>query len=193
MKLLGIQFRKPNLIQALIASAAGLVVLLWPRKTTKLDYIDNATRDRWYGPIQYVPAPTADNAEGIRITNDFEAKNIVRKHFPLIGVAAVHRLAAPALEKALTEIQRKGWAHKIKTFEGAYYPRFVRNRTYLSSHAYGTSVDINARDNPQGGKPTPDQQDIAPIFEKHGFYWGNRFSNPDPHHLEYVIRPPGIA
>lgn len=193
MKIFGIQLKKPNRLQALVASGAGLLVLLWPRKTTKLDYIDTSTRDRWYGPIRYVPAPTADNAEGIHITNDFQAQNIVRKDFPIIRMAAVHRLAAPHLERALRDIEAKGWAGKIRSFEGGFYPRFVRNsRSNLSSHSYGTSIDINAGTNPQGGSPTQDQADIAPIFERNGFYWGNRFSYPDPMHFEFVLKPPGV-
>ncbi len=194
MKLFGIQLKKPNRIQALVASGAGLLVLLWPRKTTKLDYIDTGTRDRWYGPIRYVPAPIPGNPEGIQITNDFQAQNIVRKDFPIIKLASIHRLAAPSLERALREIQAKGWADKIRSFEGGFYPRFVRNsRTNLSSHSYGTSIDINAGTNPQGGAPTRDQADIAPIFERNGWYWGNRFSYPDPMHFEYVGKPPGVS
>lgn len=194
MKLFGMQLKKPNRLQALVASGAGLLVLLWPRKTTKLDYIDTGTRDRWYGPIRYVPAPIPGNPEGIQITNDFASKNIIRKEFPLIGMASIHRLAAPSLEKALREIKAKGWADKIRSFEGGYYPRFVRNsRSNLSSHSYGTSIDINAGTNPQYGKPTLNQEDIAPIFERNGWYWGNRFSNPDPMHFEYVVKPAEVS
>lgn len=185
--------RLPRGTQALVSGLAALVVLLWPRKTSKLDYINTATRDLYYGPLRFVPAPTPENPEGIRITNDFESRNIIRKTFPLIGFAAIHKSAAPALEAALTEIQRKGMGHLIHSYEGGFYPRFVRNsKTNLSSHSYGTSIDINARENPQGKLGTPDQDKLAAIFEKHGFYYGNRFSNPDPMHMEYVKPPKGV-
>lgn len=180
-----------------LAGGLGFLVAIWPRSARAagpLTYITNAQRDAWYGPITYVPAPVAGNAEGIRITNDFEARNIIRKNFPLIGYAAIHKEAAGPLEAALKEIERKGWGYKVRTFAGGFYPRFVRNsNTSLSSHSYGTSVDINADTMPQGSAPTQDQIDIAPIFEKHGFYWGNKFSYPDPHHLEYVLPPRGYA
>jgi hypothetical protein len=177
-----------------VAGAAGLIVLIWPRKTSKLDYITPTIRDSWYGPIRYIPSPTIDNPEGITITNDFKARNIVTKEFPIIGVASIHRLAAPSLEKALREIKAKGWADKIRSFEGGYYPRYVRgSTTNLSSHSYGTSIDINAGTNPQGGRPTPNQTDIASIFERNGWYWGNRFSFPDPMHFEFVGKPKGVA
>jgi hypothetical protein len=178
-----------------LAAAAGALVFLWPRKTTKLDYINTATRDRWYGPIQFIPYPVAGNKEGIRITNDFEARNIVREDFPLIGRAGVHRLAAPSLHAALEEIARRGWGYKIRSFAGGFYPRFVRNSTTnLSSHSYGTSIDINADENPQGSPPTQDQLDIAPIFERHGWYFGDKFKpTRDPMHFEFVLPPAGVA
>lgn len=194
MKVFGIQLKRPNRLQTLVASAAGLLVLIWPRKTTKLDYITPTIRDHWYGPIRYVPAPTPYNAEGVTITNDFKAQNIVTREFPIIGLASIHRLAAPSLEKALREIKAKGWAHKIRSFEGGFYPRYVRgSTTNLSSHSYGTSIDVNAGTNPQGGASTPDQDDIAPIFERNGWYWGKRFSFTDPMHFEFVGKPKGVA
>lgn len=179
-----------------IAGGLSFLVAIWPRsaKAANLSYITNAQRDSWYGPIKYVAAPIAGNPEGIRITNDFEARNIVRENFPLIGFAAIHREAAGPLRAALEEIERKGWGYKIRSYAGGFYPRFVRNSTTsLSSHSYGTSVDINADEMPQGSAPTKDQLDIAPIFEKHGFYFGGKFSYPDPHHFEYVLPPKGIV
>ena len=179
----------------IFGAAVGTLVLFWPRKTApiKLDYINTSTRDRWYGPIQFVPNPVPGNPEGIRITNDFEARNIVRKRFPLIGYAAIHKLAAPSLEAALSEIQDSGLGDRVRTFAGGYYPRFVRkSTTNLSSHSYGTSIDINAGENPQGSPPTAEQAELAPIFAKHGWYWGENFSpTRDPMHFEYVLQPLG--
>ena len=37
-----------------------------------------------------------------------------------------------------------------------------------------------------GGTPTADQRLLVPYFEREGFWWGNNFSFPDPHHFEYV-------
>jgi hypothetical protein len=178
-----------------VAGAAGLATLLFSRKTVpaKLDYITNNQRADWFGPITFISAPTDNNPEGIRIINDFENRNIIRKTFPIIGIASIHKEVAPSLEEALKEIERKGWSNKIKTFEGGYYPRFVRNsRINLSSHSYGTAVDINAASNPQGNNALPDQYDIDSVMKKHGWYWGINFPTVDPHHWEYVIKPKGI-
>lgn len=178
-----------------IAGGLGFLVAIWPRSAkAATSYITNEQRDQWYGPIRFVPAPTSGNPEGISITNDFEPKNIVRKNFPLIGYAAIHKEAAGPLEAALNEIERKGWAHKIQSFEGGYYPRFVRNsNTSLSAHSYGTAVDINAGRLPQGSRADQDQLDIADVFKRHGFYHGDNFSYPDPHHFEYVLPPKGYT
>ena len=171
----------------------GLVVLIMPRRTSALSYIDSSIRDNWYGPIRYIKAPTPDNAEGIIITNDF-SKNIVRHTFPILGAIYLHREAVPSLSKIMQEIERKGWASKVKKFDGSYVPRFVRgSHSTLSSHAYGTSIDINARDNPQGSEPTEDQKLLAPIFEKNGWYWGDRFSKRDPMHFEFIMKPKTIS
>lgn len=152
-----------------------------------LSYISNAERDARFGPLRFVPAPTASNPEAIRITNDFPSR-IVRWDFPLIGPASVHELAAPSLHAALAEIEARGMGHLVRQFSGGYYPRLVRNSTTsLSSHAYGTAIDVNADENPQGSPPTADQTQLAPIFEKHGWYWGDKFRpKRDPMHFDFV-------
>lgn len=183
-----------KILSGVIAAGTGLVVLLWPRRTSKLDYINTQQRQNWYGPITFLAAPTPDNPEGIQIVNDFERQNIVREFFPLIGRAAIHRLAAPSLRQALLEIEKAGLGKYVKTYAGGYYPRFVRgSSTNLSSHSYGTSVDINAGENPQGSQGTAEQARLAPYFEKYGWYWGKNFSKPDPMHFEYVMRPKGAV
>lgn len=170
-----------------VASAFGVVLLLWPRKAkAPTRYITNAERDHIFGPLTYVPAPRDGDPEAIRITNDFPRK-VVRRVMPIIGAVDIHEKVAEPLYRALKAIERAGLASKIESFEGTYVPRFVRgSTTNLSSHSYATSIDVNARKNPRGGQPTADQRLIAPYFEREGFYWGNNFSYPDPHHFEYV-------
>lgn len=172
-----------------LAGAAGLFTLLLSRGRKPLPYLTTAQRDEYYGPIRFVAAPTVNNPEAIRITNDFPSR-VVWRSMPIIGTIQIHEAAAESLDAALREIQRKGWAGKIRSFQGSYVPRFVRGSTKnLSSHSYATSIDVNADENPQGSGPTEDQKLIAPVFEKHGWYWGNRFSKRDPMHFEYVLKP----
>ena len=166
-----------------LAGAAGLFTLLLSRGRKPLPYLTTAQRDEYYGPIRFVAAPTVNNPEAIRITNDFPSR-VVWRSMPIIGTIQIHEAAAESLDAALREIQRKGWAGKIRSFQGSYVPRFVRGSTKnLSSHSYATSIDVNADENPQGSGPTEDQKLIAPVFEKHGWYWGNRFSKRDPMHF----------
>lgn len=158
-----------------------------PEPLAPLTYITAAERDARFGPIRFQPAPTSSNPEAIVITNGFESR-LVSEIFPLIGRARVHPLAAPSLRAALAEIEARGLGSLIRSFNGSYNPRFVRkSQTTLSSHAYGTSIDVNAEDNPQGDPPTDAQRQIAPIFEKWGWYWGDRFRpTRDPMHFEFV-------
>lgn len=189
----GLQFAKAH--RWYVAGAAGLT-LLFTRKQpvdVPLKYISNAIRDQWYGPLRYISAPIPSNPESVIITNDF-AKNIISQTFPIIGYIQIHREAARSLQAALAEIERKGWTKKIKQFNGSWVPRYVRqSQTSLSSHSYGTSIDINADENPRDSPPTEDQALLAPIFEKHGWYWGDRFTRRDPMHFEYVLPPKGIV
>lgn len=155
-----------------------------------LRYPSNAEREARFGPLHYVAAPTASNPEAVRITNDF-ARRIVRRDFPLIGPADVHELAAPSLMAALSDIEAAGLGPLVRQFAGSWVPRFVRkSKTSLSSHSYGTSIDVNAADNPQGSPPTADQARLAPYFERRGWYWGDRFTTTrDPMHFEFVGAP----
>lgn len=160
-----------------------------------LVYPTTAQRDAWFGPLTAVPAPTAGNPEAVRITNDFEARNIIRKAFPLVGTIQIHRAAAPSLEAALTDIVNAGLGGELKRFAGSYVPRFVRgSTTNLSSHSYGTSIDVNDHENPQGSPPTAGQARLAPFFERRGWFWADRYktSKRDPMHFEFIL-PPGMV
>lgn len=57
----------------------------------------------------------------------------------------------------------------------------------ISNHAWGTAIDMKI-----DGELVPRKarhinlglQLLAPIFNRHGWYWGAMFSTPDPHHFE---------
>lgn len=57
----------------------------------------------------------------------------------------------------------------------------------ISNHAWGTAIDMKI-----DGELVPRKarhvnlglQLLAPIFNRHGWYWGATFSTPDPHHFE---------
>lgn len=161
---------------------------VYPNSYRPRDYITSAERDARFGPIKWLPSPTTSNPEAITITNDFE-KRLVRKTYPgLPGspTIRIHELAARPLELVLQDLDNAGELGLIRTFEGVWNPRLVRGGSTLSSHAYGTSIDVNARENPLGGLPTTDQKRLAEFFEARGWYWGDRFSRRDPMHFEWI-------
>ncbi len=103
--------------------------------------------------------------------------------FPSSGRIRFHKKAAPHLQAAIAEIAQKGLIGKIKSYDGAWVPRTVRGSTRYSTHAFGIAIDINSRYHPIGREPLTAEQEgsnveLALIFERHGFYWGGRFTRP---------------
>ena len=78
----------------------------------------------------------------------------------------VHTEAASCFEKAIdylknTYVRVQGNGHDsgvvklsklVKTFNGAYYSRFVTDKTFISHHAFGTAVDCNAFTQPNNNE-----------------------------------------
>lgn len=102
---------------------------------------------------------------------------------------ACHILMAPIFTNVFNEIYAGGLWHLLRTFDGIYNCRVVKGSDNQSTHSWGISVDLNAATNRQGTDGDMDAR-IITIFEKHGFYWGGRFSGRrrDEMHFEYVKR-----
>lgn len=141
-----------------------------------------AERDRIFGPLVVT-------GESGRDTVTFEIDP------PLVVVpwgattVKVHELAAPSLQAVATDLQAAGLLERARPILG-YQPRKVRtvgggNTPQLSAHAYGAAVDVRFRELPQGVQPDELQRDIAPHFERHGWFWGANFSVPDAHHFTF--------
>lgn len=156
-------------------------------------------RQRRFGPLHYEPAPRPDNPEAIRILDGWEADNIVTVTIPqLAGVEGLHkagrvrfhRKAAAQLVALWAAWEKRGLVARVRTWAGAYAPRFIRgSRTVLSNHAFGTAFDINAAWNPLGAQPalpgTPGcLLDLVPVAQEFGFYWGGHFTRRDGMHFE---------
>lgn len=120
------------------------------------------------------------------------AANISSASVPVFGSVRCHRIMLPQLAAALGEVQDRGLASEIRTYDGCYVPRFIdRNpRRGLSMHAFGLAIDINASTNRLGTRGDV-HPDIVAIFEKWGFAWGGRWGRPDPMHFELarIVRP----
>ena len=122
----------------------------------------------------------------------WRANNIKSDGVPILGTVTCHRKLFYQLRRALSEIRNKGLAHHIRVGEyaGCYNSRFVAAipRTRISRHSWGAALDINARSNCLGCKPTMNRQ-VVRIFEKWGFVWGGRFALPDGMHFEWIRFP----
>lgn len=72
--------------------------------------------------------------------------------------------------------------------EGMLCARFVRNSTTsISNHSWGTAIDLTLEGqlDPRGnGTVQKGLAMIAPIFNRHGWFWGAGFSTEDGMHFE---------
>jgi len=162
---------------------------------------NNAARQQLFGPLEFAPAPTASNPERIRITNGWDAANIVRVAIPqLVGVDGAnpdgavhfHRRAAQQLVGLWQAWEQRGLLHLVLSYSGDYAPRFVRGRAndqVLSNHAFGTAFDINYAWNKLGVEPATSGSkgsvyELVPVAHEFGFYWGGHFTRRDGMHFE---------
>lgn len=160
-------------------------------------------RQALFGPLEFVPAPTPDNPEGIRITNGWDKANLVTVKIPSLTAPPIvgaprsssmtfHKKGAEQLLGLWNEWQKLGLSPKVLSYAGAYNPRFVRGKAHeqvLSNHAFGTAFDINAGQNPLGAQPAIAGRsgcvyELVPIAHQFGFYWGGHFSRRDGMHFE---------
>ena len=113
--------------------------------------------------------------------------NIVWSRVPILGGVTCHRLMIPQLRAALGEIERAGLGGKIRhrDFGGCYVPRFIEHNPSrsVSLHTWGIAIDLNVATNGVGTSGDIDRRIVA-SFEKWGFRWGGRWSEPDPMHFE---------
>lgn len=108
---------------------------------------------------------------------------------PVLGAVRCHRNVLPQLYYAMREIEQRGLASLIHSYDGCYVPRFQRlDGDVLSAHAYGIAIDLNASRSPQGTTPAIDSR-VVSIMERWGFAWGGRFEVPDGMHFEFAGFP----
>lgn len=90
---------------------------------------------------------------------------------------------APALVKAFDLIIARGLQASLKSFDGCLNIRPIRGSTTLSTHAYGLAIDINAKGNGLGEKPTIDPA-LVKCFTDAGWSWGGTFHRLDGMHFQ---------
>lgn len=76
---------------------------------------------------------------------------------------------------------------------GGYNPRMIAGTNTPSEHAFGRAIDINWKDNPQGGTQSTIPPDLAhQLATKYGMTWGGDWTGKsyDPMHFE-IAKPQG--
>ena len=160
-----------------------------------------------FGEIKFRPANDPRNPDGIIITNGF-ASNIVSVAVPQLAnltgappnlTTRCHQAVVPQLLGLWSAWEKAGLLSRVKTFGGAFEPRFVRGHSgELSNHAFGAAFDINFPWNPLDEVPAlvgkrGCVRELVPIANHFGFFWGGHFSNRlDGNHFEVArVMAPG--
>ena len=172
----------------------------WPPTPAGAKPLSAVDREKMFGRFAYVPAPTQNNPEAIRMTDDWAKKNITSVTVSqLIGVSGasksgsvqVHSALVPQFTKMFKTWEEQNLLSRLLTWDGSWVPRFSRgSRTYLSNHSWGSAFDINVRWNGLGVRPAlADEKgsvrELVEVAYEHGFYWGGWFSRrPDGMHFE---------
>lgn len=100
----------------------------------------------------------------------------------------VHRDIAPILNFVVDEIERRGYLLHVPgqtPDDWSFSSRPIRGTNRPSNHSWGLAVDIDATQYPQGQRRRQPPGWVIDLFEKYGFEYGGRWSNPDPMHFEF--------
>lgn len=169
----------------------------WPVPPTGLRPLTVAEKDGLFGRFPYTPKPTASNPEAIVVSPKWVREHIETVKVPFAGgklrPVAFHKLAADKLRALFSAWEVDGLLDRLITWDGGYAPRFVRgSRVTLSSHAWGTAFDVNARWNAFGAVPAllgtkGCVRELVERANELGFWWGGHFKDrQDGMHLELV-------
>jgi len=179
----------------------------WPPRPTSIRPLTTAERAAAFGTFTYEPDPSTFGGDGIRVTNNWAADNIVRVSIPQLngkkignqviqnGIINFHKAGEERLKALWAAWEAAGLLDRILTFEGGYAARFIRGTQSrsprpLSNHAWGTAFDINAGTNGFGQEPALMGQkgcvrELVAIANQQGFFWGGHFKGKkDGMHFE---------
>lgn len=101
-------------------------------------------------------------------------------------VAMVHPLAAPRIQSFLNAIESRGY--KINDLGGFSYRNKNGGASGLSTHATGTTIDINPAKNWIHSSKTDMPHNIEKLAWLHGLSWGARFNDA----MHFEIMSPGL-
>lgn len=94
----------------------------------------------------------------------------------------------PLLERAFKNVNDRGLAAQVKTWDGCFNIRKKRGATSMSLHSWGLAIDFNAAWNGFGKPPTMSPE-LVKCFTDAGFDWGGTWSRPDGMHFQIAKLP----
>lgn len=139
----------------------------------------------------------------IEIDRNWTRSELVAINTPLLSNAGfnritVHRKAANPFKRVFAAIAAAGLQDTIRTCAGTWVPRHMGwdPSRALSSHSWGTAIDLNVPWNGYGQLPVAlgmigSLREIVGLFEAEGFAWGGYFqplSICDGMHFELARR-----
>ena len=88
------------------------------------------------------------------------------------------------LKKAFTNINQRGLAHQVRTYDGCFNIRRKRGARSASLHSWGLAIDINAAWNGFGKTPTMSSELVKCFTDTGMFDWGGDFERADGMHFQ---------
>lgn len=178
----------------------------WPFIDTASPFpaMSAARRLKVFGEYKFERA----DGDNIRILGGWESDNIESFFIPQLagvpfyspnglqkcsGYVRLHKMAGPVFQRFFALVDSKGLMSLVRSFDGAFVPRFVRgSRSSLSNHAWGTAIDINCFANGLGREPARIGTDgyllpLVALAHQCGLYWGGNFSRKDGMHWEIAV------
>ena len=141
--------------------------------------------------------------DAITFTAGFDVNDITQVTIPQLknvpgsngGKLGFHKRGHDQLIQAFADIEKMGLLHFVKTCAGSVnfcLRKPVNGHLSMlpSNHAFGIAIDLNSDDKALGASVAP----VAPVFEAHGFRWGQAFK--DPMHFEvreFLASPKPLA
>jgi hypothetical protein len=135
-----------------------------------------------YGEFAYRPI----GGGVIEVDPEWVDANILHEHIPLLGGITCHKDYVAMLREVMTSLEAAGHLDAIdrSAYRGCWKPRFIRQRTDISHHAWGVAADINFG-NELDGPGSPTDPALLEAMAALGILSGHAWTDPDPGHFEW--------
>ena len=168
-------------------------------ETIAFDALSGIDRRKINGSLRAVSNDTCNTLIGMpRSSYDTSCQNPTNKAFiALLETADFGPFRATGIKPAMAALQavmtdiaaEKPDIHAQLRTAGMLCCRYVRGSKgkSISNHSWGIAIDLKIGHNLDGvgdGRVQRGLLEIAPIFQRHQFYWGAAFGNEDSMHFE---------